>query len=115
MNDFATRFCAAIERKSCRSLHPRDRSPVLAIDPDGKIIAVDVQGDFDILGPMADPGGIIKPPHLSAGQNDSLHGLLVAGASLQRVPDYAEDEEEEEEDEDAEAADLGELGDEFPG
>ena len=79
------RFCAAIERNSCWSLHPRDRSPVLAIDPHGKIIAVNVQGDFDILGPMAEPGGIIKPPHLAAGQNDSLHGLLVAGASFEPV------------------------------
>jgi hypothetical protein len=80
------------------------------MDADGKIVAVDIEGDFDILGPMAEPGGIIKPLHLAAGQDDLPHGLLVAGASLQRVPDYAEDEEEEEEeeeDEDAEAADSG--------
>ncbi len=79
------RVGAAIERNSCRPLHPRDRSSVLAIDTDGKIVAVDVQGDFDILGPMAEPGGIIKPPHLAAGQNDSPHGLLVAGASFEPV------------------------------
>jgi hypothetical protein len=79
------RVFAAIERKSRRSLDPRDRSSALAIDPHGKIIAVNVQGDFDILGPMAEPGVIIKPPHLAAGQNDSLHGLPVAGASFEPV------------------------------
>ena len=56
------------------------------MDADGKIVAVDIEGDFDILGPMAEPGGIIKPLHLAAGQDDLPHGLLVAGASLQPVP-----------------------------
>ena len=56
------------------------------MDADGKIVAVDIEGDFDILGPMAEPGGSIKPLHLAAGQDDLPHGLLVAGASLQPVP-----------------------------
>ena len=29
--------------------HARDRSPILEIDPDGEIAAIDVEGDLDIL------------------------------------------------------------------
>jgi hypothetical protein len=58
-------FRALSRRKSSPPFDARDRAHILAMDADGKIVAVDIESDFDILGPMAEPSGIIKPLHLA--------------------------------------------------
>jgi hypothetical protein len=56
-----------LNRELCRPLDPSDRSPILELDPQGKIIAIHVEGDLHILGVQERMSRIMKASNLAAG------------------------------------------------
>src|SRR6516165_3735491 len=66
-------------------LDASDRPPIREIDPDGEIIAVDVERDVDILGVQIWTAGIVKALRLAAGQDNPPDRVCITLPAFEPV------------------------------
>ncbi len=66
--------------------HPCDRSPVVELDSDRKIIAIDVEGEVNILGVQVRTGRIMETPDFATGQDQATNGLCVTRSAFEPIP-----------------------------
>jgi hypothetical protein len=58
--------------------HTRNRSPILELDPDREIVAINIERDLNILRVQIRTGGIVKALDLAASQDEPTNGVCIA-------------------------------------
>jgi hypothetical protein len=66
--------------------HASHGSPILELDSQGEIVAVDVQRDVDVLRVQIGTGWITKTRDFSTGQDQATNGVRIARSAFQAVP-----------------------------
>jgi hypothetical protein len=65
----------------------RDRSPILELDLHGKIVAINIERDVDILGMQIWTGRIAKASDLPASQDEPTNGVCIARPAFEPIPE----------------------------
>ena len=63
-----------------------DRSPILEPESQGEIVAIDVEGDVNVLGVQVRTGRIMEPLDLATRQDQPTNGLAISPPAFESVP-----------------------------
>ena len=65
----------------------RDRSPILELDLHGKIVAINIERDVDILRVQIRMGRIVKAPDFATGQDQATNGVRITRPAFEPIPE----------------------------
>jgi hypothetical protein len=66
-------------------LDPNDRAAILNLDPDGEIIAVDIERDVGVLVMQMGPSRIVEPGDFPTSQDEPLNGPPIDRLPTRRL------------------------------
>ena len=67
-------------------MHTSDGSLIVDIDPDRKVIAIDIERYLHVLWMQIRTGRIMKASDFAAGQDDTTNSVSVAEPTIEAVP-----------------------------